>query len=340
MAKHDITIPGDFDPMDPSGSSNQGKRHGLPVDLLRVKRALLAARWWLVAAILGGLLLGYAAAKIFIRNPYDTFALLRYDGGTQIEGMPAPDPGALGAAADAFQLQALLKRIKERTGFAGSLTGLSKVIQYGTDYQTNVVRVEVSTDSAQGVADFAKAVSEEFIAYHEDHQGKQIQQKIQDVDSRIAAARTEADIARKLLSEFRAKHGILDLGDKKSDGVQSAAQLRTKAELTTSEIRALEGRIASLKEQLKTTPKTTSVGSGLSPEVAHYNRLRGELASARTSLSNEHPRVQAYNAKWIASAPRSNPAMSVDLPVPRLHRMPPTNQFRLNCKPRKPTSKR
>ena len=293
MAKNDLMIAPDFDPMDPGGPSGRDERPGLPVDLLRVRRTLMAARWWLVASVIGGLLLGYAAAKIFVRNPYNTSALLKYEGVEQLPSMPPPDPGELGAAADALKLQSLLRKIKERSGFKGSLAALGQLIQYGTDYQTNVVRVDVSADSAEGVAKFSKLVAEEFIAHHETRQAKQVATKIKGIDTRIKSARREADIAREAFAEFRKKHGIVDLGDKNGTGIQSAAQLRARAELTTSEIRSLEGRIASLKEQLKTTPKTTALSSGVSPEHTQFNRLRAELVSARSSLSNEHPRVQA-----------------------------------------------
>ena len=293
MAKHDIMIAPDFDPLDPSAGGGPEDRHGLPVDKSRVQRALWAGRYWLAAAVVGGLLLGFLAAKFLVKNPYHSTARLQYSGATPIAGMPPPDPGALGAAAGALEQQSVLKQIKEKTGFEGTITGLKETVQHTVDYQSSVIDIKVSDDTPQGAAEFAKTVADVFVKHHEQQQARNISAKLEDAKVRIEAASAETDIARKQFTEFRDKHGLVNLGTAEGDGIQSAAQLRAKAELSTSEIRALEGRVQSLEQQLKTTPKTTAVSSSASPESLEYNRLQAQLASARTSLSEEHPRVQA-----------------------------------------------
>ena len=75
--------------------------------------------------------------------------------------------------------------------------------------------------------------------------------------------------------------------------VQSAAKLRADSELTVPEIRALEAEVSSLEALLASTPKTSVIGGGSSPERAAYDRLRGELVNAKATLSPDHPRVQA-----------------------------------------------
>jgi hypothetical protein len=75
--------------------------------------------------------------------------------------------------------------------------------------------------------------------------------------------------------------------------VQSAAKLRADSELALPEIRALEAEVRSLEALLESTPKTSFLAGGSSPERAAYDRLRGELVNAKATLSSDHPRVQA-----------------------------------------------
>ena len=75
--------------------------------------------------------------------------------------------------------------------------------------------------------------------------------------------------------------------------VGSAAELRANSEFAELEIGVLEAQVRSLEAELASTPKTSFVSGGGSPERATYDRLRGELVNARASLSPDHPRVQS-----------------------------------------------
>ncbi len=52
-------------------------------------------------------------------------------------------------------------------------------------------------------------------------------------------------------------------------------------------------KLESLQAQLASTPQTRVIATGNSPERAAYEELRRELATARATLSGDHPRVQA-----------------------------------------------
>lgn len=292
-----------------TGERAREKKEGVPVDGFRIRRALLNGRKSLLAAAIAGLVLGYLGGKFLVKSPFKTAALIKFEGGPQIEGLPATDHTALGAAAEAFALQPLLERVREEIGFKGNLTTLSKLIEHSVDHQSNVIHVLVSADTAQGVADFAKTVSEVFIEYHEDQQKKRIEVEIGSVDKRIVAAEGESDRARTAYNSFRDEHGIADLTTEQQNTLESAAKLSAKAELATSEIRALEARVKSLEQQLAATPKTTTVGTG-SPERAALRRLQAELATARTTLSPQHPRVQALQQQVAELRKRSGSSTS------------------------------
>jgi hypothetical protein len=119
-------------------------------------------------------------------------------------------------------------------------------------------------------------------------------------------------VARRRYNEFREEHGIADLSTEQQSMVKSAATLRADSELAVSEIRAVEAEVRSLEALLATTPKTSVVAGGTSPERATYNRLRQELASAKASLSDDHPRVQALQQQvnQLGSQLRSGGASS------------------------------
>ncbi len=285
----------DFNPI---GLESGPMRPGVAVDPYRVLRALWAGKWWLLAASVVGLVLGFVIAKTFIKSPYTTAALLKYEGAlAYVEGLPPPDPGAFAASSQALSMQPVLKDIKERIGFEGNLTALSNLVDYTTDFANGVLRIEVSSASAEGAAAFSKAVAEAFIGYHEKQQSARIAAEMQSIDGRIKAAEVEAARAREAYKAFREEHGIADVGTEQGGARESAAKLKADAQLATSEIRALEARVKTLEEQLAQTSKTRVVTGGRSPELAQYNRLRGELAKARSSLSSEHPRVRSLEAQ-------------------------------------------
>jgi predicted nucleic acid-binding Zn-ribbon protein len=151
----------------------------------------------------------------------------------------------------------------------------------------------VSGETGEDAAEYARVVTNVFMAYHQERQSRRIEAKMARMGKRIEAAEEEVKEARELYNAFRETHGIADLSTEQHSMVTSAAALRANSELAVSEIRALEAQVASLETQLASTSKTSFVAGGTSPERAIYNRLRGELVSARATLSPEHPQVQA-----------------------------------------------
>jgi len=267
-------------------------RPGVPVDPYRLRRALWTGRRLLIGATIGGLLVGFLWAKLMMASAYETTAVLKYEGDLRVDGMPSTRD-AIGPVADALKRQSVLQKIAEETRFDGSLTDLKRSIKYELDLMAATVRISVMGETAQDAADFAGIVTDVFMEYHKERQFRRIEGEIARGIKRIEAGEHEAEIARRRYNEFREKHGIADLSTEQRSMVQSAAKLRADSEIAVSEIRALEAEVASLEQVLASTPKTSLVGSGTSPERAAYNRLRGELVTAKATLSPDHPRVQA-----------------------------------------------
>jgi len=265
----------------------------MAVDPYRLRRALWNARWLLIGGVVLGGSLGVFVAKVMMGDAYRTEVLLDYEGDLAVAGLEGSSVYGLGPAAEALQRHAFLRRLAEESKFEGSLTQLGHMIDYEVDYLAETLSFGVYGDSALGSAENARLVTALFLDYHRERQAKRIEQEIRRITKRIDGAKEKAEDARRIYNEFREKHGIAHLSSEQNSMVRSAVDLRSRSELAESEIRALEAQVSSLEAQLANIPRTTVVSSGSSPEQAAYSRLRQELVSARASLSEDHPRVQA-----------------------------------------------
>ncbi|MBW2546015.1 MAG: hypothetical protein JRE82_02045 [Deltaproteobacteria bacterium] len=225
-------------------------------------------------------------------DTYETTVTLRHEGDVTIEDQREVGI-ALGPAADALMHESVLREIRGELEFDITLTDLSSWIVYEVNPRARTMYFTVSGATGEDAAEYARVVTDVFMAYHKERQSRRIEARIARAGKRIEAAEDEAEGARSLYNAFRETHGIADLSTEQQSMVTSAASLRANSELAGSEIRALEARLGSLQAQLASTPKTSFLGRGTSPEQATYNRLRQELASARATLSPAHPRVQA-----------------------------------------------
>ena len=276
-----------------SDESGGGKRPGWPADPHRVRRALWNGRLWLIGGAVVGLVLGLFWAKVVMGHIYRTKVVLKYEGGLHLAGYDFLTGHALEPAANALHRESVLRRIRDERGSEGSIAAVAAQIEYEFDRRAETVLVSVYGKTPGDAADFAHLVTDVFLTYHRERHARRIEQEIGQIAKRIEASEDQAEVARRRYNEFRETHGISHLSTEQMSLVTSAAGLRSDSQLAESEIRALEARVASLESQLATIPKTSMVSSGSSPERATYERLRQELVSARASLSDDHPRVQA-----------------------------------------------
>ena len=276
------------------GATGHGgaRRQGFPVDPHRLQRALWRGRFLLIGAGGLGLLVGLFYVKVLMGSSYETTVILKHEGDVLI-GDQRQSARAIAPAAEALERQSVLREIQEQLGFDGTLTRLANWIEYEADFREGTLRFTVSGETGEDAAEYARVVTNVFMAYHQERQARRLEAEIARTEKRIDAAEDEAEEARQLYNEFREKHGISDLSTEQNSLVESAAKLRSDSEFATAEIRAIEAQVRSLEAQLASTPKTNFVSDGSSPERATYYQLRAKLASARATLSPEHPRVQA-----------------------------------------------
>ncbi len=266
-------------------------RPGAPVDPFRLRRAMWARRYFLLASWLGGLALGFLIAKLGMSSAYESTALLKFEGNSSVSRvLGARD--ALAPSAEALHHQAVLKEIAERIEFKGPLSALEAQLPYDLDLKSETMSFTVSGKTSEEAASRARVVTETMFAYLSEGHAKRAELELQRIRSRIVAAEDAAEDSRRKYDEFREANGIADLSSDQRRMLESAAGLRADSEIAASEIRALEAEVASLEEQLATTPQTR-VLTGNSPERLALEDLRRQLATSRASLSDNHPQVQS-----------------------------------------------
>jgi len=284
---------------DPSNLDDE-ERFGSPVDSHRIVRRLLAGKWWLVGALALGALISLPLAKFGLASSYKATAMLEYEGVPPIEGMPQPAEQNVGGMLQAIFIDSVLSQVKERMGFEMRNSELEQLISAHAD-EARVVRIDGTAGEPEEAARFANTIAEIFIDHRVQVQHDAVQNALSSIEERMAAARASAQSAQQTYDAFRDEHGIADLSTEQEQAIENAAELRAQRDRSEAEVAALEARLDQLQRDLRRTPRTrTSTSSGASPEAAELRRLESELAQARGSLSDGHPRVQALQQQ-IAS---------------------------------------
>lgn len=286
-------------PPDPDAESNP--RFGAPLDPSRIRRVLRLEMRFLIAVASVGLLAAAIAALLLPRT-YVASAVLKYgEGGDAGQGMEAR-VRALSDAAELLTAPEVLREVKRRTGTSDPITALKRNLEASSEIQTGLFRISATADSASGSAKLANESAQALIAELERGQRAEIEVQLQSLDVRIAGETAALDQIRGRYDAFRREHGITDLPTEREREIDSAAELRSQRDLAAAEISALEARVAQLRRDLARTPRlvTTSSSSGLSSDREQLARREAELATARGTLSPDHPTVRSLELQTDA----------------------------------------
>jgi uncharacterized protein involved in exopolysaccharide biosynthesis len=273
------------------------RRPGLPVHPYRVFRALWRGRWWLLAAALVGLAMGVAIAKLWMANSYVATTTLKYEGVRSPSSDSRSNPAEVGTLAEAFQIEPVLHRTRQELGLDMPLAVLRAVTEIDADPNAGTVRVEASAEGSEAAADLANTLTDAFLRYHRERREQQLRTDISAVERRLQSARRALAETRTAYDAFRDAHGISDLSSEQQRSIESAAGLRARRDLAESDIEALKARIEQLRRELRSAPRMEVTSSQASTEARDLSEARAELASARSNLSDDHPKVQALERR-------------------------------------------
>ncbi len=293
-----------------AGEDEEGgrSRPGFPVDLFRLRRAVLRGKWWLLAAGAIGAIIGYVIGKFVVQHTYEASASIQYIG---LPDQPAhivqrDQPGLVAAAQSPEVLYAWRDRMGELDGVP--LAALRAMVLVNSDANSGLVTFTTWADSPERAAGMANTAIELFLAHHETRRSGELNAEIGGLEERIAVTRADLTTARETYDAFRRANGISDLTAEQEAAIEQAADLRSQADLGHAEVESLEARVAQLRGELGRTARTETVSSGASDEQRRVRQLRQLLEEARgQGLGDNHPRVQSLE-RQVAAAERAGGA--------------------------------
>jgi uncharacterized protein involved in exopolysaccharide biosynthesis len=270
------------------------RRPGLPVEPRRLiailgerRKALLRA--FAIASAVS------VVAFFLLPKTYEAEAVLLYEGSPVLdaEGMP-PTPSAF--VKSAF-VPSRLAEIRERLGWDVTLEELGTQLEVKLQSETSV-RLAATDDSADSAYDLASASLDVFLAHQIEFNSKELQTLALQNEASIARARKRREEAQAAFEVFRAESGRPDLLNEKAQLLTRAAEMRAQQDEAEVEAAAQGALIAELEELQGDLPRqvVSSAKKGSGTEGA-LTEARAELAQARATFSDEHPRVLALKER-------------------------------------------
>jgi len=282
----------DFEEEDESAA--KPRRPGLPVE----PRRLL----WIVAEnrvrLLKAFLIGSAVALVasfFLPRKYESSAQLLF------EGTPELEPEGIASPPSAFVKSAIapsrLREVRERLSWKLSLDELESKIEVTLEGEA-AMRIVGRERSAERAHALAQAVLDVFLARQASFNKGKLERLIADNELALEDAKKRRDAATATYEAFRKKSGRPDLIQEQEQLLKRAAEFRAKADEASVEVAAQRARIVELEKAQQELPRqiVASATKG-SPVDTPLAQARSELAAARASLSEEHPRVQALKQR-------------------------------------------
>ncbi len=270
------------------------RRPGLPVEPRRVWQIVLGCRRPLLLTLIGASALAFVAS-FFVPQTYESSSQLVY------EGVPLLDRRIGGSSPDAFVESAVapgrLREVRDRLGWevpAEVLAGQVFAIQ-DTDASMRIV-AEAST--AEDAHALAKAVLDVFLEHQASFNAERFERVTAETEAGLVSAKERREAATLAFDEFRRKSGKPNVLQEQEELLVRAADVRAAADEAAVEVSAQQAKIAELEKAQKELPRQI-VGSATrgSPIDSPLAEARSELAAARASLSEQHPRVQALKQR-------------------------------------------
>jgi uncharacterized protein involved in exopolysaccharide biosynthesis len=270
------------------------KRPGLPVEPRRLLRILLERKkllglTFVVATVLSGV------AFFFLPKTFEAETVLLYEGAPVLdeEGTPPTQDAFVRSAA----VPSRLIEVRERLGWELPLEELEDALSAKAITETSM-RIAGQAAKAEDAYMLVRTALDVFMAQQQAFNGKELERLIASNDRSIASARERRDEAQKSLESFRETSGRRDLIQERAQLLERAAELRTSRDEAQVEIAAQQALIAELEEAQAELPKQVVASAKKSNVVeGPLAQARAELAQARATLSNRHPRVLALKER-------------------------------------------
>ena len=275
-------------------SATKPSRPGLPVEPRRLLWIVADNRKRLLKAFLILSLLALFAS-FFLPKTYESSALLLFEGTPELEreGVETT-PGAF---IDAALAASRLREVRDRLSLDVSLEQLKTQIDATLEGKA-AMRITGRASSAERAHALAQAVLDVFLASQVSFNREKLDRLAAENDAALENAKKRRDEATAVYEAFREKSGKPDLIQEQQQLFERASGLRAKADEASVEVASQKARIEELEKAQAELPRqiVASATKG-SPVDAPLSQARAELAAARSSLSEQHPRVQALKQR-------------------------------------------
>lgn len=256
----------------PPFAGSGAQRYGKPIDPRRLIRAMARRKWWIIVAIAVGGVLGALVAKFVIPRVYAASSQIVWEPKDR-----APEARELRTHVDSIKVQTNLTEIRRRTGVHATLFQLSQKLDVQYDADSNLVTIYSTGDSPEEAAGLANTTVEVFMSQQRDLASARAKEHLHQVQQDKIAAETARDAARAEYDKFRQEHGIVDITTETQNMIEEAATLRAQAQIREERRTVRANGSAAISERLR--------------------QKQSELAEARVSLTDEHPKVQRLLAE-------------------------------------------
>ena len=270
------------------------KRPGFPVEPRRLLRVLADHR----KPLLKGFLIATAVALLasfFVPKTYESTAQLLF------EGTPALERQDSRPSADAFVESALapsrLREVRNRLDWDVSLSELEDQVDVSLESES-AMYIYGRAGTAEEAQALAQTLLDVFLAGQASFNAQRLKRLTEENRGSLERARETRQEAAQAYEVFREKSGKPDLIHEQEQLLERAAALRSNSDEAAVEVAAQQARIGELEKAQRELPRqiVASATKG-SPVDSPLAEARSELAAARASLSDQHPRVQALKQR-------------------------------------------
>jgi hypothetical protein len=275
-------------------SAAKPRRPGFPVEPRRLLRILVENR----VPLLKAFLIASAVALLgsfFVPKTYESTAQLLF------EGTPVLEPEGARPTADAFVQSASalnrLREVRDRLGWDVSLDELHGMIDVSFDGKATMF-IDGTAGTAEDAHELARAALAVFLARQVSFNSHKLESLTSENLAALERAKERREEAHQAYDAFRKKSGRPDLIREQEQLLTRAAGFRAKADDAAVEVAAQQARIQELEKAHRKLPDQiiASATKG-SPIDTPLVQARAELAAARSSLSEQHPTVQALTQR-------------------------------------------
>ena len=232
------------------------------------------------------------AAYFFVPETYESVAVLVYEGSPLPVQQNQSSP-LMSAFVRSAAVPSRMREVRERLGWDISDEEITSRVVV-TEEEGGSMTIAAEAPNAEDAQRLAQTVLEVFLERQAVFNSKKLDLLKLENEASLERAAQRLDAAQAAFDVFREKSGKPNLLDEKAQLIKRAAELRVKVEEAGIEISAQTALIRELEEAQRELPRQVVASSTRGSAVdAPLARARSELAEARASLSEEHPRVQA-----------------------------------------------